>query len=236
MGEIRVTGFGRIVIAAGLCSLAASGQALLDRTVTVPVEFRPALSRDRWDNGYWVQMERSVNPGDRPRVWMYDRDGDLIVDKTEIWFPEAYHVILHSVAAVGDGTLVASVEAWKAPGDVATLLVRVKPPGKVTDAIRTDAFVAEAMVVKDGKEIWAFGGVPVRKNAPVNPDTLTRFTLDGKQLSKGLPASSYFSKEDAQAGLPAKTRSNGQRLEAHVTDQGNAVLLPQGVGFFSPLT
>lgn len=231
MPNSKLALFLAIVLAAALAA-----QAPARHSVTIPVEFRPALSPDRWDNGYWIQFERSVNPGDRPQVWMYDRDGHLVIQKTGIWFPGAYHVKLDSVAAVGDGSLVASVESWRSPGELATLLLHIVPPGKIASTIVTSQFAADSLVVKDRSEIWAFGGTPIHKSAPQNPDTLERFSLDGKLLSKGLPASTYFSDSDRRLGLPSKVQSNGQRAEAYATWHGQAVILDNGVGFFSPVS
>jgi hypothetical protein len=90
-------------------------------------------------------------------------------------------------------------------------------------------------VVRNRSEIWAFGADPVRSDAPSNPDTLERFSLDGKLLSKGLPADTYFSDADRSSGLPSKVQSNGYRPETWVTYHGQAVVFDDGVGFLSPM-
>jgi hypothetical protein len=225
----------RIAIIGVLSFPMLSAQNVIHHSVKIPVEFRPALSLDRWDNGYWIQYERSVNPGDHPSIWMYDRDGNPTVAKTDIWFPGSYNVRLLCAAAVGDGSLVASVEAWKSPGEVSTMLVRVKPPGRISDVYLTSRFAPDSIVVRNRSEIWAFGGDPVHSDAPSNPDTLERFSIDAKLLSKGLPAAMYFSDADRSSVLPSKVQSNGYRPETWVTYHGQAVVLDDGIGFVSPM-
>ncbi len=212
-----------------------SGQNIIQRSVKIPVDFRPGLSLDRWDYGYWIQYERAEKPGDHPSIWMYDRDGKLVISQTEIWFPGAYNVKLRSAAAVGDGSLIASVEDWKSAAEVSAALVRIKPPGRISGVFPTSRFAADSVVVRNRSEIWALGADPVRGDAPSNPDTLERFSLDGKLLSKGLPAANFFSDADRSSGLPSKIQSNDYRPETWVTYHGQAVVLDFGVGCFSPM-
>lgn len=61
-----------------------SSQNIIQRSVKIPVDFRPGLSLDRSDNGYWIQYERAESPGDHPSIWMYDREGKLVISQTEI--------------------------------------------------------------------------------------------------------------------------------------------------------
>jgi hypothetical protein len=173
---------------------------------------------------------------------MYDRDGQNVLPRTEIWFPEAYHIVLRSVAAVGDGSLIASVEVWKAPGDVATALVFVRPPGVLGTVIRTDSFFANAMAVTSQGEIWAFGSSPVRASAPADLLTLRRFAPDGRQIAGYLPWSGF----DPPDGMPPKDPASGRKLTAadvreSVTVMGNhggshVVTSRSRVGVFSGRT
>lgn len=45
----------------------------------------------------------------------------------------------------------------------------------------------------------------------------------------------YFRDADRSSGLPSKVQSNGYRPETWVTYHGQAVVLDDGVGFFSPM-
>ncbi len=176
-----------------LCPVLCIAQAEAPtRTVYIPVEFERDNSRDRWDRGFWIMFKRSYDPGREPQVWSYDRDGKLVIPKTDIRFPDARYAILRSVAATGDGGVVASAELWNAAGEVATVLCSIAPGGRITRVVRTDSFFGDDLAVAPNGHIWAFGTPPLLyKEKTAEYDTLAHYDRDGKLLGRHLPRAGF---------------------------------------------
>lgn len=192
-------------LVAVLFAAVAYSQPNVSRTATIPVEFAPDNSRDRWDHGHWIMYKRSVNPGDHPQIWAYNRDGHEVIHKTDLWFPDAYHVIVHSAAATNKPELFVSAEIWDSSGRGATALIRVAVPGVVTDVIRTDDFVGKSLAVAPSGEIWSFGLAQLK---PSDEDpgraTIERYGPTGQTVARLLSRGSFNTK-----GAPALRNSLG---------------------------
>lgn len=150
------------VLAALVAFIAAFGAEVSHR-VDIPQEFTPDMSPDVWVNGYLPRFQRPV-AGEPARVWMHDRKGQLVIRKTQIWFPDAYHIHPHAITASADGrSLLVSAEVWSRAGAATGVLCLVVAPGKVDNIIRTDDFLAEEVGLAGDGSIWTFGGPVVER-------------------------------------------------------------------------
>jgi hypothetical protein len=118
-----------------------------------------------WDKGYLVGFNRGLATMP-PKVWMQDAEGKSIIDGAAVWFPEAEHVTLHSVAVSNDHALLISAEMWNTGGEMARVLCHMIPPGIIDQVIRTDGFLAEALLIGHNGVISALGN----KNIDVGND------------------------------------------------------------------
>jgi hypothetical protein len=105
-----------------------------------------------WDRDYLiVRVGDSARP-DIPNVALYDSSGEK-VREARIWFPDALHVVLASVAVTANGNIIASGEAYKVDGTLArcseesdspcfTFIAETDLSGKVEQVLKMGSFAA----------------------------------------------------------------------------------------------
>lgn len=155
--HIIAAGAGRYFVVLSLCVC-----GMVAATPVRVVEMNPNGERmtiesapPHWDKGYLVGFNRGLAA--TPKVWMQDAQGETIIDGAAVWFPEAEHVRIYSVAVSNDHALVISAEIWNASGDMARVLCHMKPPGTIDSVMRTESFRSEALLVRPDGVVWALG-------------------------------------------------------------------------------
>jgi hypothetical protein len=144
------------------------------------------------------------------QIWARDRDGRDVIRRTDLMFDGAHYVYPRSACADADGSLIVSLEAWSRGGEVSTLLCRVRPPGRITDVIRTESFLAQSLTVGPEGRIWAFGAKPVlewKRDAEYN--TLETYDASGRLIWSTLPKSSFVLMKSGAGQRFAPTRPEG---------------------------
>lgn len=131
----------------------------IGRVIQIHLEDTGRLSRERWSNEHLMVFSAGARQADPASVWLYNRQGQKRIDKTDLVLPEATYVVVRALEATPTGELLVSAEAWGVGGNVAGVLIRVVPPGRIDRVIRTGRFVADSMVVRKGPatQLWLFG-------------------------------------------------------------------------------
>ena len=163
------------------------GQALVRTTYVPNAAPSSNVSAPNWSNGMFVQWTHSQGPGDRPKVWAYNKQGQQVIPVSEVWFPDTASARVHAAVATPDGVVVASVLTWSTSGQMATLLCFLGPTG-ITSVARTNQFVAQHLGYSPDGALWAFGYRPASSPTDTGGDnrTLRRFSAKGVQLSESV--------------------------------------------------
>lgn len=159
-----------------LIALSASAQQIT-RTAEVFLDQSLNMSRDHWSNGFLTGYSR----GQEPSVWLYDRTGKAVINRTPITLADYSKIEIGAVTASPQGVLFVSAEAWGVGGGAGAVLLRITPPGKIDKVVNTGRFVARAMDLRD-KRLWLFGR-PLIDGAIRNADYTTVQSFDSASLN-----------------------------------------------------
>jgi hypothetical protein len=110
-----------------------------------------------WDKGYLVGFNRGLAVSSAPTVWMEDTHGTILINGAAVWFPDADHVTVSSVAVSNDRALLIAAEVRKRSGKTARVFCHMRPPGTIDLVVPTDSFLAEALLVRPDGVIWGLG-------------------------------------------------------------------------------
>jgi hypothetical protein len=185
----------RVVVAAVLNLIVPvlTAQRLPRHTVDVQLDFSGREAQTSWVNGYFPRFNAAWG-NSKPIVWMLDRNGKTVIPKTEIWFPEAFHVEVRAVTADVVGNLYASVEVWSNSKDGIGAICKVSARGDPIRVTRTDEFLALAIAATRGGEVWGFG-LPIllqtKRTTTDNYMTIARIDRSGRLIDRMLPRSTF---------------------------------------------
>ncbi|MDX2149090.1 MAG: hypothetical protein SFV54_00015 [Bryobacteraceae bacterium] len=162
------------------------------RTVDIPVEFDGLNSFDAWSNGYWVMYRRSRTPGLPPQVWSFDREGNVAIPRTDIAVPDAYHCMIHAVAADAAGNIILSLELWSHDGKIETAIAKLTRSRSLSFVSRTDRFLPIALAVAPAGSIWAFCTSRITPSDPrEDRELVQQFDENGRLRSSALKQSMF---------------------------------------------
>jgi hypothetical protein len=178
-----------------------------------------------WDKGYLVGFNRGLAASFVPTVWMEDTHGTILINGASVWFPDADHVTVSAVAVSNDRALLIAAEVWKRSGEMARVLCHMRPPGTIDIVIRTDSFLAEALLVRPDGIIWGFGN---KNPDPGNDyDGLERYDSTGHLLSSHLRRSEFDPDLDPHVRAPFGWTGELGEASFAGSDDRVGVLLPE---------
>jgi len=220
---------------AGLASgLLAAGFSEPTHTVDIPHNYVRGLSPDRWVNGRLPMFESTRTPGTPVTVWMYDRNGRLVIRRTDILPTDAYQIVPWDVAALPDGRLVLSADLWPSAAEAASVLCFVKPPGVLEKIVRTE-IAADSLGVSPSGEIWGFGApAAARWEREARYDTLRKWSPEGRRLLASLPRESFATPFPpalySSTGGPSRVLVGENRLAIYSSQTGEWLELAPETG------
>jgi hypothetical protein len=147
-------------------------------------------SREHWVGGYLPQQGLTSIP----EVWMFDRQGKLVIPRTELLPPGASHFDIKHVTADQSGNLYAAGQVWSGAGAGTGAICRIGPGGKTILVIKTDDFVPWVIAATKDGDIWALV-VPLllqtHRTTTNEYNTLWHFDGSGRLLEQLLPRSTF---------------------------------------------
>ncbi len=220
---------------AGLApALFAAGALEPAHTVDILHNYVRGLSPDRWMNGYLPMFESMRTPGSPVTVWMYDRDGRLMIRRTDILPADAYQIVPWDIAALPDGRLVLSADLWSSAAEAASVLCFVKPPGVLEKIVRTE-IAADSLGVAPNGEIWGFGAPAAQRwDREAAYDTLRKWSPEGRRLIVALPRKSFATQFPptlySGGSGPSRVLVGGNRLAVYSSQTGEWLELEPETG------
>ena len=159
------------------------------RTADVDLNLLSEGSRAHWVSGYLPLQALTT-----PEVWMFDRQGKLVIPRTELLPPGASHFDIKTVTADQNGNLYAAGEAWSGSGAGTGAICRMGRDGKTILVIKTDDFVPMSLATTNKGDIWAFV-VPLlllaSRTTTSEYNTLWHFDSSGRSIEQLLPRSTF---------------------------------------------
>ncbi len=214
--------------------LFAGGYSEPAHTVDIQHNYVRGLSPDRWMHGYLPMFESIRTPGTAVKVWMYDRNGRLVIRRTDILPADAYQMVPWDAAALPDGRLVLSADLWSSAAEAASVLCFVKPPGVLEKIVRTE-IAADSLAVAPNGEIWGFGApAALRWDREAAYNTLRKWSPEGRRLFVSLPRISFATQFPpalySSTGGPSRVLAGENRLAVYSSQTGEWLELAPGTG------
>lgn len=184
-----------LVLLLGVTCIRAAAEVFPDHSVDVQLKFDGTTPRARWVAGYLPSYSRAVN-GAKPKVWLLDRNGVLVIPETEIWLPGIQHLDIWDATADQSGNLYAALEIWAPDGNGTGAICRVARGAAGMLIIKTEGFHPSRIAVTLSGDIWVFGHPLVLqtvRRTTTEYATLWHFNAEGKLLQTLLPRSAFCS-------------------------------------------
>lgn len=130
-------------------------------------------------------MRRGGERGERPRLWVYDRTGQAIMDGIDLWFPGAVSLHANDVAIYESGDAVVSARAWSEERTRAAVFLFVNRQGGLNKVVRTEGYLADFLTIAGDGSIWSFGRsitADLKLQKPPTAPVVQRFDRGGRFL------------------------------------------------------
>jgi hypothetical protein len=187
MGRLLVLGWALGAVAPAIAQTPAT-QVFPRRTAELDFSVLSEGSREHWTGGYLPQQALGA-----PEVWMFDRQGKLVIPRTELLPPGASDFDIKHVTADQNGNLYAAGEAFSGGGG-SGVICRMGRDGKTILVIKTDDFVPMSLAAAGNGDIWALVTpllLLASRTTTSEYNTLWHFDSSGRLLEQLLPRSTF---------------------------------------------